>query len=83
MNKEAGELSADCVDLIKHIVEKHNKSILEEFHSQLKAKNMEIERIKSVLEKLIVWQVREIGADTVQQLLEELHIELEDINIEK
>ncbi|WP_257254749.1 hypothetical protein [Endozoicomonas sp. SESOKO3] len=77
MEKEAAKLSADCVDLIKHVVEKHNKAVLEEFHSQLKTKDQEIERVKSVLEKLIAWQVREIGADAVQDLLEELHIELD------
>lgn len=69
----AKDLAEDSVDLIRIIVEKHNAAILEEMHEQLKKRDSEIEKLKSVVSKITGWSMADLGQEAVESLLNELH----------
>ena len=70
--KQAKELIADQRELVEAVMVKNAAAILEEFHDQIKQRDEEIARLKSVLGKTIAWQVREFGQNNVESLLKEL-----------
>ena len=68
----AKSLAENSVDLIRHIVEKHDAAILEEMHSQLKKRDIEIKQLKLTIGKLTCWMGRELGEAAVTELMKEL-----------
>lgn len=50
-NEHAKQLSETLVGMVAHLIEKHDKSILEEMHAQIKKKNAEITKLKEIISK--------------------------------
>lgn len=53
----AKQLSETLVDMVAHLIQKHNQNILEEMHAQIKKKNAEIAKLKAI-----------VGGGDVQQM---------------
>lgn len=70
--KQAAELSKPASKLLSEVMEKYTASILEEVYDQLKARDEELERIRSTVGTAITWLRNEFGDAGCKQLLDML-----------
>jgi hypothetical protein len=73
--QHAKDLAETAISLITHIVEKHDATILEVMHEEIKKRDAEIKKLKTAIEKLTTWSYETLGEDAVKDILDGINCE--------
>ena len=82
--QQAKELAGPAIEILQHgigrVFDRYTKSILEEMHAQLKARDQRIHNLKNTIGLAISCLQVELGEQAVKQLITALNNDDEGIN---